>query len=70
MIPIDQPKPRKHRAPSRQVAAGVFGGAGAGTLAVWIFSLFGIEVPAHVAAVLGPFVGGLLQYYMKGGRQS
>lgn len=69
MIPVES-KPKKRRAPSPQVAAGVGGGAFLGVLVVWIASLFGLQVPAEIAAGLGPFLGGLVQYFMPGGRQT
>lgn len=71
MIPAAQPKPKPKRAPSRGVAAGTLGGGGIATLAVWIFhEFFGIDVPAEVAASMGSVVGGLIQYFMRGGRQT
>lgn len=47
------------------LTSGAVGAGGASTLAVWALSLFGIEVPAEVAAPLGSALAGLFAWIIR-----
>lgn len=57
------------RAPSKMrdypLTSGAIGAGGASTLAVWLLSLFGIAVPAEVAAPLGSALAGLVAWFIR-----
>ena len=57
--------------PSNSTIVGGIGGAGVGTVLVWVCrAFFKVEMPPDVAVIVGSLIGNAVGYFFEGGRKA